>query len=88
MERGFRLPGSPTGRLKGSAGRWAPGEMEQDWVPVAPELVAEVGYDQLDDLRFRHPGRFRRWRPDREPGSCTLDQLEAAAPGLAELLPS
>jgi ATP-dependent DNA ligase len=85
-ERGFLLAGSPTGRLKGSAGRWEPGEMEQDWVPVAPELVGEVGYDQLDDLRFRHPGRLRRWRPDREPESCTLDQLEAPAADLAELL--
>src|SRR4051794_24537522 len=86
-EHGFRLPGSPTGRLKGSAGSWVPGEMEQDWVPVAPQLVAEVGYDQLDDRRFRHPGRFRRWRPDRDPESCTLDQLQAPAADLAELLP-
>jgi ATP-dependent DNA ligase len=87
-ERGFLLGGSPTGRLKGSAGRWAPDEMEQDWVPVAPALVAEVGYDQLDDLRFRHPGRFRRWRPDRDPESCTLDQLDSPVGDLAELLPS
>jgi len=86
-ERGFLLAGSPTGRLKGSAGRWSPGEMERDWVPVAPELVAEVGYDQLDDRRFRHPGRFNRWRADRDPASCRLDQLEAPAGDLAELLP-
>ena len=86
-EHGFRLEGSPTGRLKGSAGSWTPGEMEQDWVPVVPELVAEVAYDQLDDRRFRHPGRFRRWRPDRDPGSCTFDQLETLTAGLPELLP-
>ena len=85
-ERGFLLAGGATGRLKGSAGRWAPG-MELDWVPVAPALVAEVAYDQLDDLRFRHPARFVRWRPDRDPESCTLDQLEAPATGLAELFP-
>ena len=67
--------------------RWVPGEMEQNWVPVAPELVADVGYDQLADRRFRHPGRFRRWRPDRDPESCGLEQLEAPGADLAELLP-
>jgi ATP-dependent DNA ligase len=85
-EHGFLLAGGATGRLKGSAGRWAPG-MEQDWVPVAPVLVAEVAYDQVDDLRFRHPSRFVRWRPDRDPGSCLVDQLEEHATGLAQLLP-
>ncbi len=85
-ERGFLLEGGATGRFKGSAGRWAPG-MEMDWVPVAPQLVAEVAYDRLDDLRFRHPARFVRWRPDRDAESCTLDQLETPAAGLAGLLP-
>ncbi len=84
-EHGFLIGGNPVGRLKGSAGRWTP-EMERDWVPVAPSLVCEITYDQLDGRRFRHPGRFRRWRPDREPSSCTLDQLDAAAVTPAELL--
>src|SRR5215210_504554 len=75
-ERGFLLAGSPTGRLKGAAGRWSPDEMEQDWTPVEPVLVCEVQFDQLDGDRFRHPARFRRWRPDRDPDSCTLEQLE------------
>jgi ATP-dependent DNA ligase len=85
-ELGFLLEGGATGRFKGSAGRWAPG-MAMDWVPVAPELVAEVAYDQLDELRFRHPGRFVRWRADRDPASCSVEQLQAPAAGLAELLP-
>ena len=84
-EPGFLLAGGTTGRLKGSAGRWAPG-MEMDWVPGRPALVAEVGYDQLDDRRFRHPARFLRWRPDRDPGSCTLDQLDAPVADVGELL--
>lgn len=84
-ERGFLLAGGAIGRLKGSAGRWTP-EMERDWVPVAPELVAEVAYDQLDVLRFRHAARFRRWRPDRDAASCTLAQLDAPAAGAGELL--
>jgi ATP-dependent DNA ligase len=84
--QGFLLAGGAVGRLPGAAGRWVPGEMEQDWVPVAPELVCEVQFDQLDSHRFRHPARFRRWRPDRDPHSCTLDQLDVPAARLAELL--
>jgi ATP-dependent DNA ligase len=49
--------------------------MTVDWVPVRPELVAEVAYDRCDDLRFRHPARFVRWRPDRDAASCTVEQL-------------
>ena len=52
--------------------------MAQDWLPVAPERVAEVAYDQLDGRRFRHPARLVRWRPDRDARSCTLDQLAPA----------
>jgi ATP-dependent DNA ligase len=85
-EHGFLLAGSPIGRLRGAAGRWSPAEMEQDWTPVAPELVCEVAYDQVDDLRFRHPARFRRWRPDRDARSCRLDQLETAPADIGELL--
>jgi ATP-dependent DNA ligase len=85
-EHGFLMGGGPTGRLAGAAGRWAPGEMALDWVPIAPERVCEVAYDQLDHLRLRHPARFRRWRPDREPRSCTLDQLASAPVDAAGLL--
>jgi ATP-dependent DNA ligase len=85
-EHGFLLAGSPTGRLPGAAGRWAPEEMEQDWTPVVPELVCEVAFEQVDDYRFRHPARFLRWRPDRDPSSCGLDQLEARPLDLRELL--
>jgi ATP-dependent DNA ligase len=74
-EQGFLVAGGATGRLAGAAGRWAPGEMALDWVPLAPERVCEVAYDQLDGQRLRHPARFRRWRPDRDPRSCSLDQL-------------
>jgi ATP-dependent DNA ligase len=73
--RGFGLDPSPLGRLLGAAGRWDPGEMELEWVPLAPVRVAEVAYTQVDGIRLRHPARFRRWRPDRDPRSCTLEQL-------------
>jgi ATP-dependent DNA ligase len=84
-EHGFGLGGSPTGRLSGSAGRWDPREMAQDWTAVRAERVAEVAYDQLDGRRFRHPARFVRWRPDRVAPSCTMDQLAVAAPDPAVL---
>jgi ATP-dependent DNA ligase len=74
-EHGFLLEGSPVGRLKGAAGRWAPEEMSLDWVPVAPTRVVEVSYDHMDGRRLRHPARFRRWRPDRDPRSCTFTQV-------------
>jgi ATP-dependent DNA ligase len=50
--------------------------------------VCEVAYDQLDDHRFRHPARFRRWRPDRDASSCLLTQLDLAAADVRELLPA
>ena len=73
-EHGFLVEGSRMGKLKGAAQRWVP-EMGQDWVPVAPVRVVEVAYDHLDGDRFRHPARFRRWRPDRDPQSCRLGEL-------------
>jgi ATP-dependent DNA ligase len=73
-EHGFLLGGGSLGRLRGAAGRWTP-DMTMDWTPIAPELVAEVTYDQVDDRRFRHPSRFVRWRSDRDPLTCTFDQL-------------
>jgi ATP-dependent DNA ligase len=73
-EHGFGLEGGALGRLKGTAGRWTP-DLPRDWLPVRPERVAEVAYDHVEGWRFRHPGRFVRWRPDRDPRSCTVEQL-------------
>lgn len=55
--------------------RWS-GQRLRHWVPVAPVVVAEVSHDQITGQRFRHASRFLRWRPDKEPTACTLDQLE------------
>jgi len=71
---GFSIGRSPIGRLLGSASRWTP-EMGLDWLPLAPRRVVEVAFDQVDEDRFRHPARFVRWRPDREPESCSIDQI-------------
>ena len=84
-QQGFLVEGGSLGRLAGSAGRWTPG-MSFDWVPLAPSLVCEVAYDQVDGYRLRHPARFRRWRPDRIAQSCTLGQLAPPEPIVGELL--
>ena len=53
----------------------------QSWVPLRPELVVEVTYENLQNgSRFRHPARFVRWRPDKTPAECRYDQLEQIAP--------
>ncbi|MEU6159876.1 ATP-dependent DNA ligase [Streptomyces sp. NPDC047130] len=65
-----------TARLPGAPSRWS-GKKDLSWVPLRPDLVAEVAYDHMENgARFRHTARFRRWRPDRTPQSCTFAQLE------------
>ncbi len=54
------------------------GNKDVSYVPLRPERVVEVRFDQLEGLRFRHGVTFVRWRPDREARSCLLDQVERA----------
>lgn len=74
-------------RLPGAPSRWS-GKKDLSWVPLRPERVAEVAYDHMENgARFRHTARFRRWRPDRTPESCTYAQLEEPVRyDLAEIL--
>lgn len=63
------------------------GSKDVSFVPVRPERVVEVAFDQMEGLRFRHAVTFVRWRPDREASSCRLDQVDRApAYDLAEVL--
>jgi ATP-dependent DNA ligase len=62
-------------RLPGAVSRWN-AKKDLSWVPLRPDLVVEVAYDHMEGSRFRHTAQFRRWRPDREPRSCTYEQLE------------
>jgi ATP-dependent DNA ligase len=57
--------------------RWNPGKV-LTFVPLRPERVVEVRYEHMEGRRFRHTAQFVRWRPDREPRSCTYAQLEEA----------
>jgi ATP-dependent DNA ligase len=67
------------GRLPGAQSRWNAGK-DLSWVPVRAERVAEVTFGQLQNGRFRHGVSLLRWRDDRDPASCTYDQLEVAEP--------
>jgi ATP-dependent DNA ligase len=55
--------------------RWNSGK-DLSFVPLRPERVVEVRYEHMEGVRFRHTAQFNRWRPDREPRSCTYEQLE------------
>jgi len=62
-------------RMPGNVSRWN-ATKDLSFVPLRPQLVVEVAYDHMEGTRFRHTAQFRRWRPDRDPASCTYAQLE------------
>ena len=61
-------------RVPGGPSRWA-GQRTGEWQPVRPRIVCEVEYDYFSQGRFRHGSKFLRWRPDKKPAQCTLDQV-------------
>lgn len=67
--------------------RWNAGK-DMSFVPLQPQRVVEVRYDHMQGRRFRHTAQFNRWRPDRNPLSCTYIQLEQpATTALADIIP-
>lgn len=73
-----------TGDAPGGPSRWS-SERSAEWQPLRPELVAEVRYDHVTGRRFRHGTGFLRWRPDKAPRQCTMDQLgEEARPAVVQ----
>ncbi len=66
-----------TGKAPGGPSRWNGGK-ETSWFPLRPELVVEVRFDQVTAGRFRHGTALRRWRPDKAPGQCRMEQLDYA----------
>jgi ATP-dependent DNA ligase len=80
QEEGTRTPRAA------AASRWN-AKKDLSFVPLRPERVVEVRYDHMEGVRFRHTTQFVRWRPDREPASCTYAQLEEPVSfDLAEIL--
>ena len=74
-----------TGSAPGGPSRWNRGK-ENTWQPLKPELVVEVCYDHVSEGRFRHGTKLLRWRPDKAPGQCGLDQLAQQSANLLRLL--
>ena len=68
-----KLPGF-TGNAPGGPSRWST-ERSGEWEPVDPKVVVEVTYDHFTGDRFRHGTKIVRWRKDKAPKQCTLDQV-------------
>lgn len=74
LEKLNEAPGF-TGDAPGGPSRWST-ERSTEWQPLAPRLVVEVRYDHVTGRRFRHGTKLVRWRPDKTPAQCTLEQIE------------
>lgn len=74
-----------SGRAPGGPSRWA-NERSGDWVPLRPELVVEVEFDHFSEGRFRHGTRILRWRSDKAPRQCTMEQVQKTGHASLELL--
>ncbi|HYM71922.1 MAG TPA: ATP-dependent DNA ligase [Stellaceae bacterium] len=70
----LREPPGFTGSAPGGPSRWSTAR-SSEWVPLRPELVVEVRFDQVTGNRFRHGATLLRWRPDKAPQQCGMDQL-------------
>ena len=71
----LRKPPGFNGNAPGGPSRWST-ERSGEWEPVAPKIVVEVAYDHFTGSRFRHGTRIIRWRSDKDPQQCTMDQVE------------
>ena len=82
-----KLRGGPgfTGNAPGGPSRWST-ERSSQWVPLKSKLVVEVCYDHFSGERFRHGTRLLRWRPDKAPNQCTMDQVKQKKANLMGLL--
>lgn len=68
-----KLPGF-TGNAPGGPSRWST-ERSAEWEPVDPKIVVEVAYDHFTGDRFRHGTKILRWRKDKAPKQCMMDQV-------------
>ncbi|HYO09537.1 MAG TPA: ATP-dependent DNA ligase [Tepidisphaeraceae bacterium] len=76
--------GGFTGRAPGGPSRWST-ERSGEWEPLDPTLVVEVQYDHFTQGRFRHGTGFLRWRPDKPPKACSMEQVMSGRPSLSIL---
>ena len=83
MLEGLKAPPGFTGKAPGGPSRWST-ERSGEWQPLQPKIVVEVRFDQVTGDRFRHGTKLVRFRPDKAPLQCTLEQI--APPGPAPKL--
>jgi ATP-dependent DNA ligase len=81
----LRKPPGFNGNAPGGPSRWST-ERTGKWEPVAPKIVVEVAYDHFTGSRFRHGTKIIRWRSDKDPRQCTMDQVEHREGKLLALL--
>jgi len=81
----LKKPPGFTGSAPGGPSRWST-DRTGEWEPVDPRVVVEVAYDHFTGGRFRHGTKFVRWRPDKKPRQCTMDQVEHREGKLLALL--
>jgi ATP-dependent DNA ligase len=84
LEKLIAAPGF-TGKAPGGPSRWSAGK-DTTWQPLKHSLVVEVRYDHVTGGRFRHGTKLLRWRPDKSPRQCKLDQLTQKRSDLLRLL--
>lgn len=84
LEALIQSPGF-TGRAPGGPSRWST-ERSTEWQPLKPKLVIEVSYDHFTGGRFRHGTSLIRWRPDKSPSQCKMDQVAPVGRGALALL--
>jgi ATP-dependent DNA ligase len=84
LEKLIAPPGF-TGNAPGGPSRWST-QRSAEWQPLKPKLVVEVCYDHFSGDRFRHGTRLMRWRPDKAPKQCMLDQVKQKKANLMKLL--
>jgi ATP-dependent DNA ligase len=74
-----------TGKAPGGPSRWST-KRSTEWEPLDPKLVVEVGFDHFTGGRFRHGTRFIRWRPEKAPRQCTMEQVKRESQSALDLL--
>ena len=84
LEKMVKPPGF-TGKAPGGLSRWST-KHSMEWQPVEPKLVAEVQFDHFTGGRFRHGTKFLRWRPEKDPRQCTMEQVKRENRSALDLL--
>jgi ATP-dependent DNA ligase len=84
LEKMVKPPGF-TGKTPGGLSRWST-KHSIEWQPVDPKLVAEVQFDHFTGGRFRHGTKFLRWRPEKDPRQCTMEQVKRENRSALDLL--